>query len=710
MDTLGVLSKLRLTRGIRVLAAIMVLLPPAGCWHHDHDDPPTPSPNPTNPSAALKLHPMANCDAYKDYVATALIGLYTRRDWIATAAEGDVMAGNAGTPAGGASTSSSPPDRVTGTNVQEAGVDEADIVKTAADGTLYVAHRKSLRIVRGHPPSDMQELGAIDVGATIRDFFLDDSAQRAVVFAYDDVVWAAVVSPWPNAYMPRTTIAFIDVADAARPRLTAKFRLDGWQVESRRVNSRVHVVLNNALALPAALRQNADFSELVLRYYQASDEDQATALRGQIEQTIRAAVPAADPAEFLPMVTTDDGAAGKSAPLLACSDVQAPQVVSRPQLLIIASVDTDGGNLSATAITAGGAFVYSSAQHLYVAHHSGGWWEPGGAEWAPKTAIHKFAIDGTTPVYRASGLVDGWVNDSFSLGEHDDDLRVATNVTTWSDGAAHSTNHLFVLRENDAGELVEHGAVRDFGKDERIFGARFLGTRAFVVTFRQIDPLFAFDLSDPAHPKLAGELTIPGFSTYLHPLDDDHLLTVGRDGTTRQLQLQIFDVSDLAQPALLHKYAPSLPSDVYSYSEAEYDHHAFTYDEVNRVLALPLAYFGAGPSFNGIAAFNVDVKNGFSEIVRVDHGDLALQAYCGGNSSSTFPCSNGSYVWYAYPRRSVIMTAGDARTLYSVSGAGVKATDLAPPYSTRAAVVFPNDPIGTGAGGGGVATTTLPNN
>jgi len=170
---------------------------------------------------------------------------------------------------------------------------------------------------------------------------------------------------------------------------------------------------------------------------------------------------------------------------------------------------------------------------------------------------------------------------------------------------------------------------------------------------------------------------------------DHHPLTIGRDAATAATQLQIFDVSDLTTPKLAHAVTPAPPGSDYSYSEAEYDHHAFTYDEKNKLLAIPLSYWNdsRGDYFNGIATFKVDVAAGIDEGVRVDHGDLATQAYCGAAASIT-ACN---YLYAANPRRSVFMTADSGVTLYTVSDAGVKTTDLAPPNDTLGAVVFPHD-------------------
>ena len=351
---------------------------------------------------------------------------------------------------------------------------------------------------------------------------------------------------------------------------------------STRVDARIHVALSDPLELPVSLTQDPAFWKLYSDYYNAPNANAANAIEQKIVAAIRAALAPMDASQLLPNMTITKGSQTVVQPMVSCSDISAPTVLTRPSLLTVASFDTDGGNLNTSAITAEGATVYASPTNLYVTQYSGGWFN--NAECHPQTAIHKFSVSGAAPKYVATGVVDGWARNSYNFSELNNDLRVATHTDIWSNGASTRTNDLFILRDNRSGELASHSAVRDFGKGESMFAVRFLDTRGFVVTFRNVDPLFAFDLSNPDQPKLAGELTIPGFSTYMHPLGKNHILTIGRDGTNWGTQLQIFDVSDLAKPILAHTFAPKLPIGNYSYSNAEYDPHAFTFDEANNVL------------------------------------------------------------------------------------------------------------------------------
>ncbi len=202
----------------------------------------------------------------------------------------------------------------------------------------------------------------------------------------------------------------------------------------------------------------------------------------------------------------------------------------------------------------------------------------------PPTLIHKFSLGANgTASYEASGEVPGQLLNQFSMSEYEGDLRVATTTTSW-DGTTPSTSAVRVLRPA-GNELTQIGIVDGLGTTEQIYAVRFLGTQAYVVTFRQTDPLYVVDLSDPAAPALSGELKIPGYSSYLHPVGDGLLLGVGQggtdDGRIQGTQLSLFDVHDPANPVQLSTLA------IGGFSEAEWDHHAFLYWPEDGTIVLP---------------------------------------------------------------------------------------------------------------------------
>ena len=189
----------------------------------------------------------------------------------------------------------------------------------------------------------------------------------------------------------------------------------------------------------------------------------------------------------------------------------------------------------------------------------------------------------------ASGEVEGFLLNQWAMSEHNGDLRVATTSEPdwwgWRDDTD-SESFVRVLRADD-GVLEEIGEVGELGKGERIYSVRYLGDTAYVVTFRQTDPLYTIDLSNPRAPKVLGELKILGYSAYLHPMGDGLLLGIGQDadeqGRTKGTQVAVFDVSDPANPKRIHKMTFED-----GWSEVEYDHRAFLYWPATGLTMLPV--------------------------------------------------------------------------------------------------------------------------
>lgn len=288
------------------------------------------------------------------------------------------------------------------------------------------------------------------------------------------------------------------------------------------------------------------------------------------------------------------------------------------------------------------------------------------------THLHKFDLlrDPANPTYVASGTVVGGVLNQFSLDEHNGRLRVATtDERANTDWESSRVNHVFILGQ--AGDLLEVvGSIENLAPGERIYSARFLGDKGYVVTFRQVDPLFALDLADPTNPQVLGELKIPGFSEYMHPLDDTHLLTIGQS-EDRNLALQIFDVTNPAQPVQAHVYSFT-GADGYGYSEAQSNHKAFTYFASRKLLAFPFVSYASQGMRSSLELFRIDVAEGIQPVGSIDHSPLfgpeEQSGYCGG-------------FYGVQVRRGVFMDD----FVYSISYAGVMAhdtRDLATPIAT----------------------------
>ena len=206
-----------------------------------------------------------------------------------------------------------------------------------------------------------------------------------------------------------------------------------------------------------------------------------------------------------------------------------------------------------------------------------------------KTTIHKIKIDNGEITYESQGTVPGYVKNQFSLSEYDSHLRVATTVNGWMMrpylSSIESYNNVYVFNENL--EIV--GYIEDIAIGEEIYSVRFQGEKCYLVTFKQIDPFFVIDLKDPENPEILGELKIPGYSTYLHPYDENNVLGIGKEGNN--IKISLFNVEDVSNPKELSTYQLQQKTEEYSwsYSTALYEHKAFLFDKIKNILIIPIS-------------------------------------------------------------------------------------------------------------------------
>lgn len=503
------------------------------------------------------------------------------------------------------------PDGVSGTNVQEQGVDEPDRIKTDGD-TLYAAIGDRLRIVdiSGDTPEELGEVPLHEGGWGAElllsgDRLLVTSAQGGFIpFAGERI--SGDVLPGSGS---TTTLTVIDVADPASPEVVERLILDGATLSSRMVDGVARVVIRTEPGINLPWEQPDAGG---LRAERASLAANEALIRGS------------DAEDWLPYFVheTADGDREEGT-LVACERVAQPEEFSGLGLLSVLTVDVESGVLrpgsGTVAILAGGDTVYASTDRLYVATQRWRetWRSGGGVGWstaepaddidieqrfpAPDerepdvtTELHAFAIDAPRATdYLGSGEVDGTLLSQWALSEHDGVLRVASTVgDPWSAASSESSVTTFELRD---GELAELGRVDGLGPTETIHAVRFLGDVGYVVTFRQTDPLYTVDLSDPAAPEVVGELKIPGFSAYLHPVGDGRLIGVGQDasdeGVTEGVQVSLFDVSDPADPRRTDTV--TVPR---SESPVQWDHRAFLHWPATGLTVVPVTrYFWGEP-------------------------------------------------------------------------------------------------------------------
>ncbi|MBW2256734.1 MAG: beta-propeller domain-containing protein [Deltaproteobacteria bacterium] len=581
--------------------------------------------------------------------------------------------------ADGAAGADEGPTDYTTTNTQEVGVDEVDLIET--DGWyIYATQNNELYILDSWPADETNLLATVPLEGYPRGMFLYDDT--VVVFSYVYSSEDFEFRGWAG-----TRITVVDVSDRIHPKVVREIDFEGRYVDARRIENDVYLVVHSYMPLPYDLwnllwSQDLDLPETS---YDDTEEERDKARRDAriiLEPHVREAVRSAGTDAFLPMVRDHEIGTPITEPqvLHECEDLYEPPELSHHSVLSLIRLDLDSGDLASLGLVADGWQVYASGDSLYVAQASWWWWW-GWGDLDMKTDIHKFDLRGHEPVYAGSGEVEGWMLDQFSMSEYDGYLRVASTEVDWWWGTGEDEGGSRVTVLEPVGpELREVGLVEGIAPGERITAVRMIGERGFVVTFEQIDPLFTVDLSNPYHPRVMGELELPGFSTYLHPLGEDHLLAVGRsgdeNGATNGMAVSVFDVSDMTDPKLAQQYV--LVDDGWTWSEALWDHHAFTYHR--GVLSVPIYTSswdnGTWSRFSGLLVLDAS-EHGIMELGRVDHSDLVAQSEClYGYNCETY--------WYASIRRSVYIEDN----VYSLSNYGLKVNDLYDPEEEIAQVLF----------------------
>ena len=506
--------------------------------------------------------------------------------------------------------------RVIGTNLQELGIDEPDLVKT--DGrhiVVMTGNTLQIVIVDG---TRLRSAGSIDLGFWSEDLFLDGDRVVAIANAgyypvpfIDDVVFEEdIAGPYYPHHSPTVMLAEIDISDADDPELARSLQIDGRYVSSRVVDGAIRLVISSQ---PTGFEWSYPEGGGLRSERVAEEENREIVRNSTIENWLPYYVVTSHVGVDR---TIDEGT------LLDCHRTHRPEEFSGLRTLSL--VTLDAGELAiadATAVFADGEIVYSSGEAAYVA--TSRWidpivWEQGRQPDDMATRIHKFTLEPRSAEYAASGSVPGYMLSQWSMSEWQGDLRVATTTSPqWWD-TPDSESVVTVLRDR-GDELEAVGSVGDLGRGERIYAVRFIADRGYVVTFRQVDPLYVIDLSDPTRPTVDGELKIPGYSAYLHPVTDDHLLGVGQDaddnGRVFGLQASLFDVSDPTDPERTDRFTMKG-----GHSELEWDHHAFLFDPSDGLTVVPFQRWDEtheGPQA-GAMVFEVTAA-GIDEIGTVSH-------------------------------------------------------------------------------------------
>ncbi len=547
------------------------------------------------------------------------------------------------------------------TNIQVEGVDEGDLVKT--DGNyLYRADSNRIVILSVDPEFPMKQTGIIELEENFRtsELYLDEnqlivlgtghpirSMEDPVLYdsAMDQDMPAADVLPqmgegmiYPPPYWstPATTSLLIyDVENPAEPTLLRKVILEGRLLSSRKIGQELYFVTNRHFDYYWMMQDVPEKAETLLKPVFSDSALEDGALQ-QIEFDRIGYFPGAIESNYITV-------AGLS--------------LDRPDQ----PVNTD-------VFLGRGDNLYASRGNLYMAMEK---WEDG----ASQTDLFRFALEEGTITHEATGTVPGRVLNQFSMDEFDQTFRIATTTgQMWRTDEQTSKNHLYVLDLN----LEQIGSIEDIAPTERIYSARFMGDRAYLVTFREIDPFYVIDLTEPTAPEILGYLKIPGYSDYLHPYDENHILGFGKEvydvkgnAIPGGFKIGVFDVSNVEEP--VEKFKIEI-GDTGTDSELLRNHKALLFSKEKDMIAFPITIMKKPAdstenpwqwgqfTFQGAHVYSLDLEDGFHLSANISH--LNLMDYM-----------KAGHYWYGSDKNiDRILYVGD--TLLTTSGYKVQRHDL----------------------------------
>ncbi len=456
------------------------------------------------------------------------------------------------------------------TNLQVDGVDEADIVKN--DGKyIYLIKGNTIRIVEAYPATSMKELisfqlGPIDQSFYPTEMYVDGNQLIAMGSAYTNypMPYSSDASISAKIMMPsygqtRTKVYIVDISDRSKPKVTRTVDYDGNYQTSRKIGSTLYMVMNKYPYIP---------------YYTGDTKP--------------------DYSNFLP--TMNDSKDQKNQLIVPCTAIRIMPKPKSFNFLITSAIPLGDltKSVSSSVLVGSGDNVYASPNNLYVA--STDWSGPYYYTQNENTKIYRFALSNGQIDYKAEGLVPGTILNQFSMDEFKGNFRIATTLSDYTPGQSTTANNVYILDSS----LKLQGYLKNLAPGEKIYSVRFMGDRGYLVTFKSVDPLFVIDLSDPKNPQTLGQLKIPGYSDYLHPYDDTHIIGFGKDVDPAEIEkdqsfvyytavkgfkMGLFDVSDPAKPKQL--FTESI-GDQGTYSELLSNHKALLFDKSKDLIAFPI--------------------------------------------------------------------------------------------------------------------------
>lgn len=519
------------------------------------------------------------------------------------------------------------------TNTQVQGVDEADIVKT--DGTyIYYLTNEKLTIINTENASQMKEMSTIkfDETFTPEEIFLNNDKIIVIGkrYEYDKTERKIGIDEdylYPN-YMDKTytSAKLYNVKDKINPTLERTVEVEGDYLTARMIGSNVYIASNKYM-----------YYAYICNTYKSTELNED---------------------DFKPHYL-DTATSNETKSINFDCIYYIPEFEDTNYLNIVAFNITNNQEANVESYLGAGEEIYASKENLYVTKTKYDYERKN--KTSITTEIYKFNLNNANCTFAKAGDVPGSVLNQFSMDECNGYFRIATtDSTSWNSES--NTNNLYVLNEN----LETIGKIEGLAKGERIYSVRFMGNRAYMVTFVETDPLFVIDLSNPTTPTVLGELKIPGYSKYLHPYDETHLIGIGEDTevvnygygdrvVTNGMKMAMFDVTDPNNPQELYNVKIGEKG---TYSELLYNHKALLFSKEKNIIAFPISITDNDykVTFQGAIVYGVSLEKGFELKTKISNSATDYDRY--------------------YSRNRVERIIYIKDTLFTLSNGLIKAVDL----------------------------------
>lgn len=519
------------------------------------------------------------------------------------------------------------------TNTQVQGVDEADIVKT--DGTyIYYLTNEKLTIINTENASQMKEMSTIkfDETFTPEELFLNNDKIIVIGtrYEYDKTERKIGIDEdylYPN-YMDKTytSAKLYNVKDKINPTLERTVEVEGDYLTARMIGSNVYIASNKYM-----------YYAYICNTYKSTELNED---------------------DFKPHYL-DTATSNETKSINFDCIYYIPEFEDTNYLNIVAFNITNNQEANVESYLGAGEEIYASKENLYVTKTKYDYERKN--KTSITTEIYKFNLNNANCTFAKAGDVPGSVLNQFSMDECNGYFRISTtDSTSWNSES--NTNNLYVLNEN----LETIGKIEGLAKGERIYSVRFMGNRAYMVTFVETDPLFVIDLSNPTTPTVLGELKIPGYSKYLHPYDETHLIGIGEDTevvnygygdrvVTNGMKMAMFDVTDPNNPQELYNVKIGEKG---TYSELLYNHKALLFSKEKNIIAFPISITENDykVTFQGAIVYGVSLEKGFELKTKISNSATDYDRY--------------------YSRNRVERIIYIKDTLFTLSNGLIKAVDL----------------------------------